>query len=302
VTATEALRFLNSGIDNWRPFFLHVSFCSPHNPFDPPQRWFERHLPAQMPVPVGDSSAERAAFWRHETARYAGMVEYVDHQIGRILDDLDRLKLVEETLVLFTTDHGEMLGHRNRAGKCRPEEASIRTPVFARLPGTIPAGRTLSDPAEAVDLPCTILDAMGVDYDRELPETPGRSYWGYLIGASDSHRLWSYTEYGGTDMFRVIRDSRWKYVFRPNGEDALYDVQADPWEQDNRIADPPEASRVARMRHMLCDSSARCVPPNRDVRRHATAHEHQAEKGQLEKRLRSEKPPEQGCVMTGAKK
>lgn len=251
--------------DGAKPFYLHASFCGPHFPLDPPKEYFDRYRPEDMPVPVG-ANADQIRHWQEMAALYCAMITFVDDEIGKLLGVLQARGWSDNTLVLYGTDHGDMMGHHNQAHKGPPYDTSCRTPVTARLPGIIPAGRVLTDPAEAVDLPCTLLEAAGAGNPAELlPQTPGRSYWRYLTGEATTHRDWAFSEFGlWPGGWRMCRERDWKYVLSPEKGDMLFNMKLDPWEQQNLIDDPTQAERINRMRRQLLESMMRIVAPNSD--------------------------------------
>lgn len=248
-----------------RPWFMHVSFCNPHPPYDPPAGYAERHTPDEMPPPSGIDDADEIQRWRRQRAAYAGLVELVDDQVGRVLSCLEARGDLDRTVVVFTTDHGDMLGDRGEKGKMLPYEASVRTPVIVRYPPRVTADQTLDDCVESVDLPVTLCDIAGHDVpQRCLPQTPGRSLWPRLCSEDAPTRAFGYAEYGNGDTsWRMVRDRRWKYVYRDTGEE-LYHLEADPDERVNRCNDAECGSRLGELRAMLIGAMSRCVRPNQD--------------------------------------
>ena len=266
VIGDEARRWLEAD-DGGKPFFLHASFCGPHFPLDSPEPYFGRHCPDEMPPPDGVRDPADIRKWQERRALYCDLLDLVDDQIGLLLGALDAKGLTNDTLVVFTTDHGDMLGHCGLEQKGRPHDASARTPVIARLPGVIARGEVLEGMAEAVDLPCTILEASGCGADenirRLLPGTPGRSWWKYISGGADSHRDWVYSEHHAP-TWRMVREHDWKYVFRPDAGDMLFNLADDPKEMGNLIDNPTHVGRVSRMRRQLIESMTACAAPNTD--------------------------------------
>jgi arylsulfatase A-like enzyme len=131
----------------------------------------------------------------------------------------------------------------------------------------VPAGIEKDGMVEAVDLPCTLLEAAGCGEDpaKHLPGTPGRSFWSYVLGRCDAHRPWVYSELRtGAGGWRMCRERDWKYVFDPVEGDALYDMRADPWELDNLAAANEHADDVGRMRRQLVQSMMYCAAPDTD--------------------------------------
>ncbi len=268
--ARQAVEWLER-YDGGKPFFLHASLCGPHFPVDPPERFFERYAADEMPLPEGVDDPVKVAEWRRRRAGYAALVEHVDHEMGRVLAALEGRGWVEDTLVVFGSDHGEMIGHRDRANKNTPYETSIRTPVTFRLPGRIAAGRVVGDLLEAVDLPVTMAAAAGLSVEAAgLRNSPGRSAWERLVGRSETAvREFGYSEGGlGNGAWRVLRSARHKFIARANEADEFYDLRDDPWELDNRADDPECAVIQDELRGELVRTMMRhAIAPEREPRR-----------------------------------
>ncbi|MFW6133010.1 MAG: sulfatase [Planctomycetota bacterium] len=259
------LRAWLEGYADERPFFLHASFCGPHFPYDPVRPYADRYRPEDMPAPAGVDDPEDARRYRTVRARYCALIEQCDDEIGDLLDVLERRGLAEDTVVIFGTDHGDMMGARGRLGKHQPYDASARTPVLVRYPGRVPGGVRLDAPAESIDLPCAILEAAGVagaPYEL-LPGSPGRSWWGYVAGRVDDHRSWAYSEMGD---WKMVCDRDWKFIHRRDGDDELYDRRNDPQELDDLAGDPDRQEHVRRMQRRVIESlSENIAPPTRDL-------------------------------------
>lgn len=249
-----------SAYDDDAPFFLHASFCGPHFPIDPPEPYASRHRPEDMPDPVGVSDPERIAHWKMRMAAYCGMIEQIDDEVGRLLAILDERGLADNTLVVFTTDHGDMMGHHDRAHKGQPFDTSLRTPLIARLPGRIPAGSECIAPIEAVDLPASLISAAGIETPiaELLPHSPGRSWFAHACGEGSAPRDWAYSEF---HSWRMVRDANCKYVWYDNGSEQLFDLATDPWERENLIDEAAWADRLSLMRFRLMQSLTACVAP-----------------------------------------
>lgn len=258
LVGNEALRWIET-YDGSQPFFTHISFCNPHPPLDTAHDGpldFSRHQAAQMPDPVGDHDASSLAKWREQRALYCGLVEEVDYWVGQVLDAIEARGWLDETLVIFGTDHGHMLGDLGWDSKGQPYETSCRTPFTFRLPGCISGGQQSRVLAEAVDLPVTILEAVGMGADAQtppLPSSPGRSVWPHLLGRDPAHRQHVFAECGLPDNgWQMVRDARFKYVHRSNAPDELYDLGRDPDERSN-LADSTEH------REMRCELQQRLI-------------------------------------------
>jgi arylsulfatase A-like enzyme len=229
-------------------------FYSPHSPWVVPQRFLDMYDPEEIEIPPypEDVAAERpeGRFTEEELRGayhgYYAMVSEVDHHVGRILDTLEELGLREDTLVVFTSDHGELLGEHARYGKGWPGYDSIsRVPFVVRWPGEIEdPGRTVEGIAEAVDLVPTLLDAAEV---QPPPHLLGES----LLSAADGE--WAGRDSALTERAegKMLRTDRYRYVAARDGEESLYDLTADPREYDDVSDRRPEV--VAEMRRRLLD-------------------------------------------------
>jgi choline-sulfatase len=243
--------------DDERPFFLHASLCGPHFPLDPSARFLARYRPEEMPPPPGVEDPDAVRRWQAERAAYCGLLEQTDAAAGQILEALEASGRAAETLVIVTTDHGDMIGDQDLTHKAHPYDTSMRTPVTLRWPGRLPAGEVRTGPVEAVDLPATLLAAAGVEgpADAALPASPGRSYLAYARGDASAPRAWAYSECRtGAGAWRLVADERWKYVHRAEGEPLLFDRESDPEELHNLGADPAHAARRAEMQGRLLRS------------------------------------------------
>lgn len=255
-------------VDADRPFFLHASFCGPHFPLDPPEPYCSRYDPARMPPPVGVDDDQQVADWQAQRAAYCGLIEFIDAWVGRLLDVLDRRRLADRTVVIFTTDHGDMMGDHGLMYKNVAYDASVRTPVILRGP-CVRRGAVSEALVESVDLPLTILEAAGVcgTAHELLPCTPGRSYWSCASDPGREHRPWVFSECAtwGQPLeagWKMCRDRRWKYVCHGGGRpDQLFDMVGDPQERRNLVQDAQQQDRLSTMRRRLALASMRLASP-----------------------------------------
>ena len=216
-----------------------------------------------MPPPLDNTAPDP---WRAPRASYAGMVALVDAQVGRMLQVLERRSLLDETLVLFASDHGEMLGDHGLGGKCYPHDPSTRVPLLARYPALIPAGTVSDALVELTDLPATVLHVtLGAESPQPyLPGSPGHSLLPHWQGAPGS-REFVYSEDGGhfCPPFQMVRTIEWKYVYYPrDGSEALFNMLDDPHECRNRATDPACASRKDTLKTQLLHHLATTPPPS----------------------------------------
>ena len=195
----------------------------------------------------------------------------IDEQVALVLDYLDGIGELDNTLVVYTGDHGHMNGHHGlyfKGNATQPPnfyDESIQVPCVLRWPGQIAAGTVSAAPASHCDLFQTVLGAAGVSVSGY--DGPGRSYLGLLGNAVDMK--WgdaSFCEYGTA---RMIRTPKWKLVVRyaPQATgDELYDLERDPRETKNVLSDPKNAAIVAELRERLDAFFAKYTQPGRDGR------------------------------------
>ncbi len=252
LTANEALAFLEQ--NKAGKFFMGVSFTKPHFPFTIQQPYYDLYrgkvssprAPAQLieelpaiskqeraKLKLGEATSEEVL---RAKAIYYGMVTYVDEELGRILKKLDELGLREKTIILYTADHGEMLGDRGLWYKNSFYDGSASIPFIWSFPPALPQGKVIGAPAMNMDIFPTLCDLCSLPKPDGLE---GRSLVPLMKGTEDGGDRVALSEnYRGGFAGRMIRTARWKYFFYTNGEEYLYDMQADPNEENNLIKNP----------------------------------------------------------------
>ena len=243
--AEETCGFLQrQGVE---PFFCIAGFYAPHPPLNPPQRFVDMYDPASMPLPKRNDGENLEDIsdgqWRKTRAYYYALISHLDDQVGRIMQTLEQEGLADNTLVIFTSDHGEHLGDHGWIGKGHAYDSSARVPLIAAFPGQIPEGSQYNEIVESVDLVPTILDWCGV---QQPPFIQGRSFRPLLAGGSYQPRPSAFIElsrppgsgYMGSPMFpkwwtseltfKAVRTDRLLYIRWADGRENLYDTEADP--------------------------------------------------------------------------
>ncbi len=257
----QAIEFISQNKASVHPWEMSVNVFDPHGSNDPPGEYRKRYDSATLPGPYfekSDLAHEKRlagvdypgkardldiAEAKDMEADYFAMVELIDHNVGRLLDTLEENDLRENTLVIFMSDHGEMLGDHGLKGKgCRFYEGLVRVPLIFSMPGTVKEGVRASALVELIDVAPTLLDLAGAEPPRRMQ---GRSLLPILEGKApaDYHREIVRCEYygtlelpgaGGTGRGTMIRDNRFKCVVYHGLEyGELYDLQEDPWEHQN---------------------------------------------------------------------
>ena len=246
-----AIEFLETAArERERPFCLMLAWGPPHTPLDPPERWRRHYPPERMPLPlsVPAALAEQA---KDERARYYGLVSALDDNVGRLLATLDRLDLTEDTLVLFTSDHGDSLGEHGLFRKTIPYDEATRVPFLVRWPGHIPAGTADETFIRSVDVGPT-LTALG---GRSMPAaTQGFDLSAALLGVQLQSQDVAYLEghYGAAATrsgdqglasvpmdWRALRTPEHLLVVDLDGTvRLLFDLHADPLVMENLAGRP----------------------------------------------------------------
>jgi arylsulfatase A-like enzyme len=177
------------------------------------------------------------------------MVSEVDSHVGRILDHLDRLGLRENTIVLFTSDHGEWLGEHLRYGKGHPGHDCVsRVPFLIRWPKRIARSRPMHDLVEAIDVVPTLLECVGIPVPGTLQ---GRSFAPRLLGRDPTSYVARQSALTEGQGWKTLRLPDARYVVEADGSEALYDLEADPGAYDDRAADPAYAETLSLARQTL---------------------------------------------------
>jgi choline-sulfatase len=262
-----------------KPYFLMVSFYQPHSPFRFPLEYRGRHEAGAFEVPeVGpDDDEQIPAIFRELTggekqgiaAAYYTAVEYLDHNVGIVLDALDAAGQADDTIVVYLGDHGYMLGQHGRFEKHCSYEEAVRVPLAIRYPRKIAGGWRSHALVELVDLVPTLYNLCG--YDATAP-LQGQSLIGLLEGKTTKHREQVIVEYAMNEEV-MIRERHWKLVYergatrRTDGYDTgrplvpnrfrLFDLHADPGEMTNVAGEEKNAAVVERLTGLLVDHLCR---------------------------------------------
>ena len=260
-TATQAEEFLRTR-DPSCPYFLVVSFLAPHPPLVPPAFYFDRYLRADLPTPaIGDWAVPPEKNLPVNSARvnltgealrscqagYFGLINHVDDQIRRILNPVEGL-VDSNTVILFTSDHGEMLGDHYLYRKSLPYEGSARIPFLIQGPG-LPANQVLDQPVCLEDIMPTVLDLAGVPIPASVE---GRSVVPLLTGQSTAWRPYLHGEHAGTAHF--LTDGIEKYIwFAADGREQFFNLKDDPKECVDLTRNGRSAARVADWRQRLIE-------------------------------------------------
>lgn len=279
------------------PFFLNVGYISTHSPYSGQDRELEalydaatyRDIPPYVPhpwhknegAPPGELTLGEC---RQRYRSYYAAVTDIDRSVGRILEKLEHQGRLDNTLVIYTSDHGCALGHHGFWGKgnsTRPlnmYETSLHVPLLMRWPGGLPSGHTVSRCVDHYDMFQALCGWTGVGKALDGRRCyPGRS----LAPLAEALPVdWSDTRFGEYGDLRMIRTARWKLVRRyPDGPDDLFDLGQDPGEQSNLAADPAYSSQRANLLeeldhfYSIHGSSEKNGLRVKELRPHNSAHE-----------------------------
>lgn len=247
--SAAAVDFIRDGAASNLPWAAFVSFVSPHYPMRAPEDYRGLYDPADMDEPIAYGKRNRprhpeikrlAKFFNYDDhfdpgrmtdarAAYYALCTFLDDQVGRVLDALDETGQSEDTIILFASDHGEMLGDHGIWTKQVMYEGSVGVPLIAAGPG-FAAGRRVKTAVSLLDLHPTILSAMGLHAD---PTLPGHSLI-RLASCDDDPDRAVFSEYhdgGSTTGFFMVRWAQWKYVHFVGVQPQLFNLANDPDER-----------------------------------------------------------------------
>ena len=266
--ADRSLDFLRSR-DRSRPFFLWSSYIDPPPPFAPPVPWNKLYRAPSMPLPKRPCDVQNLQIYvnriqnrykfrdagiddnllRVITAYYYATVSFIDYNVGRILQELETSGELENTLIVWASDHGEFLGDYNCFGKRTFLKSAANVPLIARYPERFAAGRYVDAPASLVDIMPTFLSAAGIDASArdldgidlaDLAEQPDRRdlvFGQYMCGGKASYMALS---------------RRWKYIYTASDDrEFLFDLRVDPDETRNRAETNGYQRQTSAMRAAL---------------------------------------------------
>ncbi|RYG89661.1 choline-sulfatase [Loktanella sp. IMCC34160] len=269
-THFRALEYLRHAPDG--PFLLTVSYTNPHPPYIVPRKYWEMYKDADLPLPhYPDDMDDRYSDFDRAFIRwygldrksirnpddlmamrrgFAALAQYVDDKLGELLEVLDEQGLRDNTVVIFTSDHGEMLGEKGLIQKRSLYEWSARIPLIIDIPGTAPA--SIDTPVSLLDLPATLADMAGQTLARPME---GRSLLPALRG-EPLPDVPVISEYHGEGIMRpsfMVRQGAWKMIYCHGSAPQLFNLETDPGEWDNRAGDASVAKIEAALLSVITD-------------------------------------------------
>lgn len=287
-TGDRAIAYIREQAGAARPWFLYSSFIHPHPPFAPPNPWHKLYRGPLMPLPnvPADYEALHTFINRFQNrykyrdqgidqnllrcikAYYYACISFIDYQVGRVLEVLRETGQLENTLILFSADHGEHLGDYHCFGKRSMHDSCARIPLLASLPGRFQPGQVCDQPASLVDIAATVCGAAGVELGTHALD--GLDLAEVASGAAARERVFAQHAFvpftpQGAALHRqpesraalstyMAVSRRWKYVYSaPDHREFLFDRVTDPLETRNRAGVPLCRSAVNSMRTALME-------------------------------------------------
>ncbi|HIE13848.1 TPA: arylsulfatase, partial [Candidatus Bathyarchaeota archaeon] len=263
--------------DPTRPFFVWCSFVRPHSPYDPPRSFWDMFIDRELPdIPIGEWAKKYdvpnpglpVIAWygklkseqnQRMRAAYMAMISFIDSQIGRLLVALQReLNVLDNTLVIFTSDHGDMMGDHNLHRKTYAYEGSARIPLLIRYPRiwNLKTG-VFNHVVGLQDIMPTILEAAGV---KPVEDMTGKSILAAIRG--EEWREYIHGEhspcYSREEAMHYLTDGNEKYIWFPaSGEEFLFNLTKDRYELNNLAREPEHRDRVKMWRERLINILSR---------------------------------------------
>jgi len=251
--ATEGIQFMEDAVARGEQFLCWAAFTEPHPPFYPPKEFYQLidHddivLPDRVPEGAGPAHPDvrrKREEWEHLTdverkqiiAGYYGMIALVDGYIGRLLDAVEELGIREDTVVVWTSDHGDQMGENELYLKFIMREGATHVPLLMRIPGR--EAQVRDELVEHVDVFPTICDLVGAETPGSVQ---GRSLLP-LLGADPAPADWRDAVFSQIGQTQMVRTSDWELNLYDGEPGELFDLRSDRQEHDNRIGDPICAS------------------------------------------------------------
>lgn len=280
------------------PFYISVHYTAPHSPWGrltQPEEWYEYYKDCNFDSVAFDDIHPNAIFScespyfafgsvatgekelrRELLSGYFGAIAAMDRGVGQIYEELKEQGLLEDTIIIFTSDNGMSTGQHGIWGKGNgtyPQnmyEEAVKIPFIISCPTLDASGTVKTNLYSHYDLFPTLVDLLDLKLtekeQKTLEKLPGRSYLGELEHKEESEEdkfLVIYSEYGPV---RMIRNKEWKYIHvYPHGPNQLYDLKNDPKEYHNLIDDPKQQERINRMKYELDQWFVKYVDPNHDA-------------------------------------
>lgn len=281
--ADHAVQMLESYAAAETPFYLSVHFTAPHSPWeesDHPAEYLDLYrdcaFTATPDLPLHPDQVCTCPYGTGERRKellrgYYASITAMDHQIGRLIDRLGELGLLEDTIIVFTSDNGMNLGQHGVWGKGNgtfPQnmyESSVKVPFLISWKGHTAKNRVCTELFSHYDILPTLCELAGLEC-RTKQQLPGRSFAGWLCdpGKVQDRQIVIFDEYGPV---RMIRDKRWKLILRyPYGPNELYDLEDDPDEEKNRYDDPKCEALVMELRNRMENWFLKYSDPALDAR------------------------------------
>ncbi len=241
-----------------KPWFIQVNFSGPHDPWDVTEEMREAVKDRDLPAAAACTRPEQNKDIRRN---YAAMIENIDSLIGDILDTLDETGIRNNTVVIYTSDHGEMMGDHDLYGKSKPEEGSVHIPLVidaSCISGAV--SKVNRTPVELQDLAATCLDYASVPVKR----MESCSLKPVVEGEKEKVRDYAISELilkdkgSPIDSFATITDGEWKLIMRNREDDRLYHISEDPFELTDEAAQHPEI--IERLRKDFADRGQKPNP------------------------------------------
>ncbi len=258
-----------------KPFFLTASFTNPHNPYVVEQKYLDMYTEEEINMPDAEYiEPELRDAWskryyqlirqdehyitedhvRKARHAYYAMTSYIDDLAGRVITALKETDQYENTIIIFTADHGDMLGERGMWYKFNPFEWSVRVPYIIKTPDA-KGGQNIKNPVSNLDIVPTLLDyvdeAKELDYVEELRGTSLRNV---INGKEELEQRLVPIEFTGEGVYApacIIRGNQYKFIHCGDDPEMLFDMNADPLEQNNLVNDPSKKDELEKMQKAL---------------------------------------------------
>jgi choline-sulfatase len=267
----RSIDFIEENSSDKKPWMLFSSFIHPHPPLAPPKPWHKLYRTPKMPYPnVPDESESLQTYINRFQNRYKyrdqgidknlvrtikafyyATISFVDYQIGRVVDSLEKTGQLENTIIIFSSDHGEYLGDYNCFGKRSMHDASSKVPLIARYPKRFAKNKICATPVSLIDIMPTILAAAKID-TSEI-ELDGKDLSKTAVEKTDREVVFSQHGSGQKGIYMVVSKDHKYFYSAADDKEFLFDKNSDPQETHNCAGNPFYKNEQEKLKNILLE-------------------------------------------------
>jgi len=277
--------FIEKNNNGDKPWYLFASFIHPHPPFAPPNPWHKLYYAPDMPLPkIPDNFEDLITYvnkyqnrykyrdfgidhnlLRNQKAYYYACISFIDFQVGKILDKLESTGQLDNTMIIYSSDHGEHLGDNYCFGKRSMHNGPSNIPLLVKQPHSLQGNEYCGTPTSLIDVGPTILTAAGIDFSNQ--DYDGADLISIKNKVVERSSVYSHYQYNELAQYMIVTN-QWKYIYSaPDNKEILFDRINDPQETSNKITDVKNKEIIIALRseiinHLQENNETDCLNGN----------------------------------------